>query len=1545
MHGEGGWPPPPAEPTPPATPPAPEPRRNHRWAWGIIAGLTFFGIVLAIAVLAVLVLSGTDWGRERVRRYAETSLGGAIHGRVRIGKLSGNLLMGLTAQGFAITDSAGNPFVSAERVQGDYSILSLLRKRIWIQNAMVTRPVVVLDRQPNGQWNWQRIFPKSTTPTPPSKQPTWGDWVSFTNSTIIDGQLIVRSPWHPRSTLRNAARDSAVRRALEGKERIVVEQVPGGFQKIVRIDSLSARAPILMIAEPGLDHQFVQLASASMKAFPFLPPAADVRDLKGVVAFNTDSAWWKNAYAALPRSKASGDGMYSFSTGDMHLKLHSDPAHFADLLWVYPRLPKNGYGKLDLKLSWVGALSDYQFTNADIWLDRAHAMGSFGITLNDSVAIHNTDVRFSNIQTSTLEELIPGFKSPRRGVFSGRAAVTGGFHALALDGDVTFDDVSAGRSRVIASGNVAFPGRSVRATNLRVQMLPLRVDMARTWMPSLPLSGEVTGTVTLNGTSNEQITVVGTIDHQDRGSHSALEGKAAVRLAGATWFDVDVVAKPVSLVEVGRFFPAAELRGSATGPVHLTGSMGDLRAVADLRLPGGGRLVTRGTFDLASRDKGYDFTAHLYTLNLRSVTARAPATSLTADVTAKGRGLDPATLHSTIDADLATSRWDTLGVDTASVRASLDAGLLSVKRLYAVGSNTSVSASGTFGLTRAKTGTLNYRVVVDSLGSLNRWLPKSATAKVPVAPRPRVTARAIQRAKADSARIARATEMERAINGKPGPKLVVNRPKAVPADTLSGSVKTEGTIKGNIYEFDVRGRGSGEHVIARGNSVRRFATEYAWMNARSKEAKLAVAFDADSASVMGFAFDTLNVRTTYAPAGGHVEAIAIEDRHREYGIRGDYALFPNRNEAHIANLTLRFDTAFWAMPRPASVRWSETGVVVTDFELRDRENGRVYINGLLPTNGSANFAVDITNFPVGNVSDILQTDIDVQGDLTLHGNLTGTLRAPMFRGTFELASGKYNKTTLPELVGRIGYADRAIVGHVDLMRKNGMAMATVDGRVPINLAITGVTGSRLLDEEMSVDLVADSLPVELIPEFTDVVTNVHGQAGGRMTARGTLRHPVLAGSFALRKGTMTVTATGATIEGIYGSVHMAHDTVYVDSVAGTAKGPVRLRGTLAVGNWSEPTFNLFLTSSGAELLNNDKGKVRVDAGLALSGPFRSAYLSGAVTITQGVVYAPEATGRHVIGPGDPALFNVIDTAIVSDRELFPAESPLLANLRMDVQLSIHHNTWVRNHEANVEVYTEDPLHIHAEEEALALTGVVTSDRGEYNFFSKRFQIKRGSATFIGTPELNPTLQLTGEYAVQLPARGILNIRVLIGGTLRKPTLSLESDAQPPRTQSELLTLLAFGQSTTTLLASNGSSIAGSAATSDLFGVGAQAAARRLAGVALGVAANQVELEAGRAFGTDMFDITPADVPSGNLVGNLFTETKIEAGKYVNPRTFVTAQTQALRPGIGIEHRTADGWQFNASITPRLILGEPRLTSQPYTVYQAYGGFIVREWRF
>jgi translocation and assembly module TamB len=1114
-----------------------------------------------------------------------------------------------------------------------------------------------------------------------------------------------------------------------------------------------------------------------------------------------------------------------------------------------------------------------------------------------------------------------------------------------VNGDVTFNDAIAGESRIAAVGTVGFPGRGMSANDLRLRLMPVRVDMARTWTRSLPISGTITGTATVNGSTVSELRIAGDIEHLDRGARSVLDGNATVHLSGGASISIDAHARPLSLVTVGRIFPAAGLRGSASGPFHVSGPTNALRVGVDFVVSGGGRLAGQGLLDLKSAEKGYDFTARMVGLDLAAINTRTPPTQLTGTVTAQGRGFSLQTMEATIAANLSASRWDTLSVDSAAVKTTIADGLAQVPLLYVAGSYVIARASGSFGLTRDRTGILKFSAAFDSLGAFNRLLPKTASTKPTIRPRPGVTARAISRARADSARIARATEMERLISGKPGPRLVVNAPKTIPGDTITGSAYAAGTLSGNVFDFSIEGRAAGDRVNVRGNFARSFKSEFVWSDARTPQAKLVVGLDADSLNLTGFQFDTLKLRLTYASPGGHVEVGVVEDQRRQYSAKGDYTFFPDRKQLRLTDMRFQFDTVQWTLVRPSLIAWGQPGVRVTDFELRNRGSGRIYASGLLPSSGSADFRLEVDRFPISNIVDVTQTDIVMDGVLALRGQMTGTLSAPVFAGAFGVVNGTFNHTPVPDVRGKFDYADQQLVADAELLRRDGEPMTTAEAHLPINLAFTGVQGDRLLPRPMSVIVTGDSLPIDLLPDVTDLVTEVHGRAAGRIVMHGTLRRPSLVGGLVIDNGSVTIASTGATIENIAGTVRMVDDTVHVDSIAGYAKGQVRLTGTVAVGDWRDPAFDLHLNSSGAELLSDKFGKLQIDTDVSLTGPFNAANLKGDVTITQGVINAPEPTGRHVIGAGDPALFNVIDTALASDRALFPSPSPLIANLKMDISLGVKRNTWVRNREANVEIYTDDPLTIHAEQQAFELTGVVTTDRGEYTFLSRRFQIKRGSAIFIGTPDLNPTLQITGEYQVLTAPTGPLDIRVSIGGTLRNPKLSLESDAQPPRTQSELLTLLAFGQTTSSLLGSASSSITSTAATSDLFGVGAQYAVRRLAGVALGVAVDQVEMEAGRAFGTDVFDITPGDVPSSNFVGNFLTQTKFEAGKYVNPRTFVSVQQQAGRFGAAVDHRTADGWQFNASVLPRILLGEPRLDSQPFRVFTSYGGFILREWRF
>src|SRR4029079_14920057 len=102
-----------------------------------------------------------------------------------------------------------------------------------------------------------------------------------------------------------------------------------------------------------------------------------------------------------------------------------------------------------------------------------------------------------------------------------------------------------------------------------------------------------------------------------------------------------------------------------------------------------------------------------------------------------------------------------------------------------------------------------------------------------------------------------------------------------------------------------------------------------------------------------------------------------------------------------------------------------------------------------------------------------------------------TLSNPGFRGAFGVVNATYNGAKVPITRGTFAYADRQLKRHLDLLRDAGRTMAVGDATVAINLALSGVTGDRLLSEPMAVDIVADSLPGGLIPPFTHIVAHLH----------------------------------------------------------------------------------------------------------------------------------------------------------------------------------------------------------------------------------------------------------------------------------------------------------------------------------------------------------------------------------------------------------------------------------------------------------------------
>ena len=197
-----------------------------------------------------------------------------------------------------------------------------------------------------------------------------------------------------------------------------------------------------------------------------------------------------------------------------------------------------------------------------------------------------------------------------------------------------------------------------------------------------------------------------------------------------------------------------------------------------------------------------------------------------------------------------------------------------------------------------------------------------------------------------------------------------------------------------------------------------------------------------------------------------------------------------------------------------------------------------------------------------------------------------------------------------------------------------------------------------------------------------------------------------------------------------------------------------------------------------------------------------------------------------------------------------------------------------------------------------------------------------------------------------------------GGTLLRPRLSLESDAQPPIPQTDLISYLAFGSTSGSLLSSVGSG--GSTSSGQLLGNAAALANRQLTALGLGQLLNSVEGGLARYLGADVLNITSTGVApevqnifSG--VGGFLLATELEYGRYFGTKSYAVltltpanfaAKSGSISPvGLRWEYRLPHNYRLESTFGPRFLLLNQTLDVQSANAFQNFGLFLSREWKW
>jgi hypothetical protein len=1545
------------DPAPP--PPTLVPNTPRRHVLRAIISLVVAPILVGVVV--ILVLANTPWGNERVRRVLVSQVNQRITGTLTVGALHGGLLSSARLERVHLVTSTGEPLFDAHAVQVDYALLPALRGKVVIRSLVLDTATVLFDKRPGAEWNFQTLMRQSTgaKDTSAHRAPP-----ELSNVTIRHGDFLYRRPWSPDSTLPKDQRDSVVSAALSPASRRRTERVPGGYQRVLRYHDIDALLPMIAIGQHGAPTA-VRIGALAMLAEPYRPPAIDVRSLTGTLYASKDSLWWHGAHMKLPSSNVSGDGKIGFRRSGFTLDLTGTPVALADLRWLNPKLPSQGGGRLRYIMNLHGDTSDFAVANADVRYRDATLQGNAAVASvartgrKRTLIVRGVDLTVARLSTAILHELAPNIKLNRTGTLDGHISATGIASALQLNADVHFDDAAAGESHVIAHGGVGMDG-GMSARELSVQVRPLRVATLSGSGVRVPIGGALTGDATVNGSTRAGWTMRGDLTHVADGNVSRLTGNGSYRASDRRIL-ADATLHPLSLATVGRFAPSAELRGSVTGRVHAEGTTHDMRVTGTVNsTTGGGRVQSRGTLVLNGSHTRYDVSVAMDALDAFSFSRRAPHTSLTGTLVARGAGTKPETANATLAADLVKSRYDTFGVDHVKARLTLAAGLAAIDTLDVAASGTRVEASGTFGIIRERTGTLRFSANVDSLGALRRWLGSSDTT---IASAPAVRqAQLVARARADSVRHADASRIERLALGLPvGERLVVDTLPGIRRDSLAGSVTAMGTLHGNIKALDADAHVEGRDLVVRGNALKQLSATVQSSNATARTRSVMFEASATQLQLASYGFDSVHTKGEWRDQRLSSNLFIRQDPLISYAALGSYDRpAAGVQRIQLDSLSAQFDTLGWRLVHPGSVRLAHGDVGVDSIDLRSTAGGRLFVHGSVPKDAPIRLDVAAENVRVSTVLAALQKSVAADGAIAVAAHVEGTRALPTFTARAIFRDGRYGEVRTPDADVDASYGARRLALDATARDSTGRRVLQSTASLPLDLAFGAVQGGRKIAGPLRADVVLDTVALAALPLPSRSVTGIRGSASANVQVRGSWSRPEYAGSAALRSAGLTVSSLGMQLTDAVADLRFVGDTLRLDSLVAYAKGPLRASGTVDLTDRRRPYFSLAASARDFRVMDATRGLVDADGDIRAIGPLDELRVTGRAEMLRGFLALKQFNKNllRVKAPGSLTFFTVFDTT-VSRAELAQRAAARAEHHRVgmiaDLSLVVDRGNYYRNRpDANTEFYTADGEEVHAHidtrtDEQWAV-GFFRIGGGVAIFRASTFQPARGSLTLLPQTGSAGYLQQVGERDVWEPGRGIFPVQLLTGGTSKAPAIGLESGTLFPMRGRELNGYLTMGRSSTSLLQQSGSSLSGSEAWSgQLSGETGALAHRQQAATALGVVLHDLGTGATKEFGLDAFSVSPSDVPTELVFGKTggVRGALIEGGQYVTVDRYIAGQMHLTSgiPGVRMSQLFGTAYRLDVGLEPRFLFGNPEELgiTHPTVRTGVFGAFLTRLW--
>lgn len=1492
------------------------PRRRRRWGRGLLITLLLIVIVVG-GVGAALVMSGR--GQRIVLDAVLSRARDQLAGELVVDAIrSRSLVTGGTLVGVHLSGSDGRPFLVADSIRFRYSVLSLLAHVPRIASVVVWGPTVTISRLPGeASANVTRLLapPKTPADTVPSSLR-----VTLASLRVVGAAVHVLTP-------------------VEGPLSAGIPTVDlpdgNGRLRVVGLDSLSLELRDLAF-EPGAPEMLSgTLASMGMDV-SILEQPFRLSDATGKLTAGRAGIRLEEGEFRLPSSTLTGTlalGPQASDAGAWGLDLEvrtRGQASLADFRWLDSRIPRGTFSG-GVRVTVASATNvELQKVRLDLEASRLDLDGRVALE-DEGLQLRALSVDASPLVLRRLEPWVGHL--PVEGWLSGHATLSGRLDALETRGRVTFVPTGhTGRPTTADfAGSVYAVASNPGLGHFVATLDPMNFDLLDALFPRLDVTGDGRARVEATGRLADGIRFSADVTHLGDSipdSRAVMHG--TVRRSAREAWNVDVQSdfSPLALALLGSTAPSLDLQGTAAGSMHAVGPLTALHVTGDLGVAEG-RLTFDGTLNATRPTDGYRLQATLDGVRASQVVGVLPARSLlSGQVVLDGRGITLDSVEARGSVTAFASRIGGLHVDSVTAVVSAARGQLTVDSLDASLGGMKVSGSGELGLVRGHVGEARLAFHTDSLLGLRSVLLGDSV----------VTRDGLSSLELDLLRM----------EGVNPDTLPTNAEVA-----MSGALDGRVTLRGSLPALDLEGSATLISGVFGADSLGTAVVRFNAQRALSTDREVHVDVDAENVSAFGRSFDRIRAVTDFKGNAGRASADVTRSSAEEYAASGDFTLHKGSGDIVVDSLMLRLDSITWKNDRTVRASWDSAGITVRDLDIVRPDDALMHVTaeGTLAWRGTSDFQVDARGLRLDRVARVIQReDLGVKGQLDLGLRLTGPANAPFIDASFRVDEPRFADVALSSVSGELHYRDDVAQIRLDA-DDHGRNALNVEGSVPVNLALQS-SGSRITSSPMDVRVRADSLDAAVALSYVKTLQDVEGTVTGNFHIGGTVDEPEPSGVVRLSGGAWSVESLGVRHTGVQGSLTLKSDrTVEVALTGRTREGSATVNGQVTLSPARDPGLDLKIAVHDFEAVNRRDVNGAISGEVHLTGSYRLPFLKGDLTVDHGNLFLEEfARSAEVVDLTDPRIFDVVDTTALENRPLLAGiRNPFMDNLRVEVNLSVPRDTWLRSEDMNVEMGGKLLVRYDRPKRDVVMVGELQALRGSYSVLGRRFEVREGTVEFIGTPGINPTLAIQAVARVRRVEADPLEVTATVSGTLTQPKVNLTSDEQGVA-ESDLVSYLIFGRPSYAL--ATGQEKFAQGAAGSVLGAAASAGVTYLSGTL----ATRLGSALSRQVGIDYLSITQAGdfgVATGSLAGSALDNTQVEVGQYWGDNVFFVLvfrprpqPQQSVFAGARVEVALNDSYSFQSFWEDRFlrsgVTGFGDLAGQASRVV---GVFIFRDWGY